>query len=242
MVFQDPYSLAEPAHDASARDARRGDARARLGRALDARAGARRGCSTWSALPASALDRFPHEFSGGQRQRIAIARALAVRPEVLIADEITSALDVSVQASILNLLREIQQATGVSCLFISHNLAVVRYVSDRVAVMHLGRIVEEAPAAELFASPRHPYTRVLLDSLPALARTGVVERLRALREPADPHARPPGCDFHTRCPLGPITHPERTVCTEADPHAIAGDQPHCAACHYPIAPSPEVAA
>jgi peptide/nickel transport system ATP-binding protein len=150
-------------------------------------------------LAAADSEKFPHQFSGGQRQRISIARALATQPEFLVCDEPTSALDVSVQAQVLNIMKDLQRERGLTYLFISHNLAVVRHVADQVGVMYLGRLVELADKAQLFAAPRHPYTRMLLDAIPDIHMSGRA-RTPVQGEVPNPLNPPSGCSFHPRCP------------------------------------------
>ena len=197
MIFQDPYASLDPRW-------RIGDIVAEplleQGLILPAQAPARVAALLASVgLDGVDVRKFPHQFSGGQRQRISIARAIATSPEFLVCDEPTSALDVSVQAQVLNLLVDLQRERALACLFISHNLVVVRYVADDVGVMYLGRLVELASRAELFAAPRHPYTRMLLAAVPD-PRSSERERVPVLGEVPDPLAPPPGCAFHPRCP------------------------------------------
>ena len=155
---------------------------------------------TQVGLPASHLQRYPHEFSGGQRQRICIARALAVDPRLIVCDEPTSALDVSVQAQILNLLKQLQNELGLSYLFITHNISVVAYLADRVAVMYLGRIVEEGTVANVLERPLHPYTQALLSAVPIVEQDTQREIIRLEGDLPSPSNPPAGCHFHPRCP------------------------------------------
>jgi peptide/nickel transport system ATP-binding protein len=198
MIFQDPYASLNPRwkvldivgeplreHGLFTDDA---GLRAKVGELLQS-----------VGLASADMEKFPHQFSGGQRQRISIARALATQPEFLVCDEPTSALDVSVQAQVLNIMKDLQRQQGLTYLFISHNLAVVRHVSDEVGVMYLGRLVELAQKAELFARPRHPYTRMLLDAIPDIHMSGS-SRTPVQGEVPNPLNPPSGCAFHPRCP------------------------------------------
>jgi peptide/nickel transport system ATP-binding protein len=198
MIFQDPYASLNPrwkVEDIVAEPIREhglvtdlGQQRARVAELLAS-----------VGLAAADAEKFPHQFSGGQRQRISIARALATQPEFLVCDEPTSALDVSVQAQVLNIMKDLQRQRGLTYLFISHNLAVVRHVSDQVGVMYLGRLVELADKTDLFARARHPYTRMLLDAIPDIHMTGR-SRTPVQGEVPNPLNPPSGCAFHPRCP------------------------------------------
>ncbi len=224
LVFQDPYGSLNPRLPAGAiiaeplvihRLGNRAERRQRVARLAES-----------VGLRAADMDRYPHQFSGGQRQRIAIARAIALEPSLVIADEPVSALDVSIQSQVLNLLKDLQESHGLAYLLISHDLSVVRHFADRVAVMYLGAIVEEASSEALFAEPRHPYTRALIASAPAIGR-GKRRPGRALPgDVASPLAPPPGCSFHPRCPLA------IDLCRHAAPALeAAGAAGHRAACH-----------
>jgi len=235
MVFQDPHSALDPRMtigdtitEAIPRAALSGAAarRAEVARLLDL-----------VGLAADQADVGPAQLSGGQRQRVGLARALAGRPDVIIADEITSALDVSIQGTVLNLVRDLQRQMQLSMLFISHNLAVVQYVSDIVAVMYLGRIVEYGDAAQVIGDPQHPYTRELLAAAPdpradTLTRIETDPALLAVTDadPPDPHHPPSGCRFHPRCPIGPLVRADRDQCRDVEP--VGDGHRHRAACHF----------
>ncbi len=225
MIFQDPYAslnprmsvgtiLAEPLYVhglVKSRD----EARAKVEEMLEQ-----------VGLNASAADRHPHAFSGGQRQRIGIGRAMILRPELVIADEPVSALDVSIQAQVLNLIKDLQKATGIAMLFISHDLGVVRHVSDRIAVMYLGRIVEIGPRERIFRKPAHPYTRLLLRSIPRPDPARPTSRPERFGEPPSPVSPPPGCRFHPRCPRA------TEKCRTESPALESLSDGHFSACHF----------
>jgi peptide/nickel transport system ATP-binding protein len=226
MIFQDPYASLNPRHSIGKivgeplrvhGVASRREADARVQELLST-----------VGLPEDAANRYPHEFSGGQRQRIGLARALALNPEFLVCDEPVSALDVSIQAQIVNLLEELQEKLGLTYLFIAHDLAVVRHISTRIAVMYLGKIVETAPADDLYENPLHPYTITLLSAIPI--PDPEIERRRStirvtgdLPSPANP---PAACRFHTRCPFA-----QPTLCSEVEP-PLRELEGHTVACHF----------
>lgn len=226
MVFQDPYASLNPRRRvwrqvADGLDGRTRDARSRVDELLGS-----------VGLGDGAGDRYPHEFSGGQRQRIAIARALAPRPEVIVADEAVSALDASTQAQVANLLVDLSRRTGVGLLFISHDLSVVRHIADTVAVMYLGRVVEVGPTEDVWLRPRHPYTRSLIEAIPRLG-TDAATPTGLPGEVPDPAAPPTGCRFHPRCPVAI----ER--CLSHDPVTVPLGNGQAAACvHQPAGGPP----
>jgi oligopeptide/dipeptide ABC transporter ATP-binding protein len=181
------------------------------------------------------INRFPHEFSGGQRQRIGVARALALEPRLIVLDEPVSALDVSVQAQIINLLDDLQDGFGLTYLFVAHDLSVVRHVSDRIAVMYLGKVMEVSPSEELYTKPIHPYTFALLSAIPVPdpEENRRRERIVVSGEPPNPINPPPGCVFHPRCPRA------TQICREVEPPLARYPNGHLAACHHPLNVSPE---
>jgi oligopeptide/dipeptide ABC transporter ATP-binding protein len=227
MIFQDPYSSLNPRRRVGSII---GDPFAIHGIAD----GAERKAGVQELMELVGLNpehynRFPAAFSGGQRQRIGVARALALRPKLLVCDEPVSALDVSIQAQIINLLADLQQELGLTYVFIAHDLSVVRHVSDRIAVMYLGKIVELAPARELFERPQHPYTNALLSAIPEISRTGRRQRRIVLGGDVPSPIHPPsGCRFHPRCPKA------QEICRREEP-PLAGNGSQVA-CHFPVQP------
>ena len=228
MIFQDPYASLNPRkrvgniigdqmaiHGIGDADERRDEAKGLLERV---------------GLSAEHYNRYPHEFSGGQRQRVGVARALALRPKVIIADEPVSALDVSIQAQIINLLEDLQDEFNLTYLFVAHDLGVVRHVADKVAVMYLGKIVEIGPAEEVYANPVHPYTEALLSAVPIPdPRANAERRERILEGDVPSPANPPSaCRFHTRCPYA------TDVCSEVEPELVNHRGSQSAACHHPL--------
>ena len=234
LIFQDPYSSLNPRRsvgDAIGEPmfvhglARGAELDRRVGQLLE-RVG----------LPASYRSRYPHEFSGGQRQRVCIARALALNPELIVCDEAVSALDISIQAQILNLLEDLQQELGLAYLFISHSLNVVRHIVDRIAVMYLGKLVEVGPAEAVFGQPQHPYTRALISANPLPDPDAPLVPLALHGELPSPLHPPSGCRFHTRCPS--VFEPCHQVVPEARLTSAAGPSQHRVWCHlYRDAPN-----
>ncbi len=226
LVFQDPYSSLDPRQSVESILAEPLRTHGTRGPAVDRRV---RQLLGLVGLPAGAAARYPHEFSGGQRQRIGVARAIALEPDLVVLDEPVSALDVSIQAQIVNLLQDLQEQLGLAYLFIAHDLAVVRHVSDRVAVMYLGVLVEESPVEELYTAPRHPYTVALLSAIP-VPDPRVEDRRRRIilgGDPPSPLAPPAGCRFHTRCPFR-----QPTRCHDEVPELRESSPGHRVACHW----------
>jgi len=223
LVFQDPYASLNP----------RMKVRAIVGEGIEIHNLARGPAKEerivqlleMVGMAADAMNRYPHEFSGGQRQRIGIARALAVNPRFVVLDEPVSALDVSIQAQIINLLQDLQERLNLTYLFIAHDLRVVEHISRRVAIMYLGKIVELASREQIYANPRHPYTRALLSAIPTIDRAARPERIKLPGEMPSPVDPPPGCAFHPRCPYA------EDRCRVTEPALERGPGSHWVACH-----------
>jgi len=229
MIFQDPYASLDPRMTVGQIIMEPLNAH-RVGRDRRERSEIVRSLMTQVGLRPEYAARYPHQFSGGQRQRVGIARALALDPELVICDEPVSALDVSIQAQILNLMRDLQAERGLTYLFISHDLNVVRYLSDRVMVMFLGRICELAPTEALYERPLHPYTRFLLDSVPQPDPTRRDEERTILSGEVPSLVKPPaGCSFHRRCPYAD------DLCRQQRPELTERGDNHLCACHHPLA-------
>ena len=222
IVFQDPFSSLNPRMTVRS-IIEEGLVIHKIG-SKEERLGMVKDVMTKTGLDPSYINRYPHEFSGGQRQRICIARALALHPRFIVLDEPISALDVSIQSQIINLLNELKDEFNLTYLFISHDLSVVEYISDRVAVMYLGEIIEAAPAEKLYENPLHPYTKALLSSVPSMDPTAKKERIVLEGDVPSPINPPEGCRFHPRCPIA------QDVCKTATPRTIDLDG-HQVACH-----------
>jgi len=228
LVFQDPYSSLNPRMRVKAIVAEGIEIHKLVrGREKEQRI---RELMEMVGMGADALDRYPHEFSGGQRQRIGIARALAVNPRFLVLDEPVSALDVSIQAQIINLLQDLQEQLRLTYFFIAHDLRVVKHISQRVAIMYLGKIVELASRDEIYSNPRHPYTRTLLSAIPRIDAGARAERIKPVGEVPSPLNPPAGCSFHPRCPYA------KDICKQVEPRLTAGYGGHAVACHVFPAP------
>jgi oligopeptide transport system ATP-binding protein len=224
MIFQDPFAALDPRLTVEQILSEPLDIHG-IGSPVERAAAARRLLER-VGLPSDSIHRFPNEFSGGQQQRIGIARALALQPRLLICDEPVSALDVSVQAQILNLLRDLQQEFGLAYLFISHNIAVTALMSRRIGVMYLGQLVEIGPSKSIVAAPRHPYTQALLAAIPA-PDPAARRRQRAVKgDVPSPIERPTGCPFHPRCPLA------QAICSVEEPQLRLIERDHLVACHF----------
>jgi oligopeptide/dipeptide ABC transporter ATP-binding protein len=229
MIFQDPYSALDPRQTAGSIIAEPFAIHG-LQRGAGERRRAVQELMEQVGLNPEHYNRHPHEFSGGQRQRIGVARAIALRPKLIVADEPVSALDVSIQAQILNLLRALQRELGLTIVFIAHDLSVVRHMCDRIAVMYLGKIVELATADELYARPQHPYTAALLEAVPVPDPAARGRRRQTLSgEPPSPIDPPAACRFHTRCPRAVPGH-----CDVQEPLLEPTRAGGVAACHYPL--------